>query len=277
MTSTRTPTRRRPSLKGRLVRPSGLPVRRLATIRGRFRAAGSPAARPPYGRPASASGRRGVGLNIDFKRGDGGAGKTDPCISTAMAPCPTCAPAAAGRGRHRQRQLPANLQRPLDVVDRRRCNASSRVPGGNGGSLVQLTTSGGFESLAYQTGRDYVVEIVPRAGQKAVGARAVGAVPASAVAAAQKIATKPAATAADRSFSFQDVPVRTVLQLIAEESNLNIVASPTRCRTASLRLVNVPWDQALDIVLRAKGLTNGAMARVVCRASARTRQVRAGQ
>jgi type IV pilus assembly protein PilQ len=48
--------------------------------------------------------------------------------------------------------------------------------------------------------------------------------------------------------------VRTVLQLIAEESNLNIVASDTVQGNVTLRLVNVPWDQALDIVLRAKGL-----------------------
>ena len=56
------------------------------------------------------------------------------------------------------------------------------------------------------------------------------------------------------TFNFQDVPVRTVLQLIAEESNLNVVASDTVQGNVTLRLVNVPWDQALDIVLRAKGL-----------------------
>jgi type IV pilus secretin (or competence protein) PilQ len=50
------------------------------------------------------------------------------------------------------------------------------------------------------------------------------------------------------------VPVRTVLQLIAEESNLNLVASDTVTGNVTLRLINVPWDQALDIVLRAKGL-----------------------
>jgi Type II secretory pathway, component HofQ len=56
------------------------------------------------------------------------------------------------------------------------------------------------------------------------------------------------------TFNFQDVPVRTVLQLIAEESNLNVVASDTVQGNVTLRLVNVPWDQAMDIVLRAKGL-----------------------
>jgi len=56
------------------------------------------------------------------------------------------------------------------------------------------------------------------------------------------------------TFNFQDVPVRTVLQLIAEESNLNLVASDSVQGNVTLRLTNVPWDQALDIVLRAKSL-----------------------
>jgi type IV pilus assembly protein PilQ len=56
------------------------------------------------------------------------------------------------------------------------------------------------------------------------------------------------------TFNFQDVPVRTVLQLIAEESNLNVVVADTVSGSVTLRLINVPWDQALEIVLRAKGL-----------------------
>ena len=50
------------------------------------------------------------------------------------------------------------------------------------------------------------------------------------------------------TFNFQDVPVRTVLQLIAEESNLNIVAADTVQGNVTLRLINVPWDQALAII-----------------------------
>jgi type IV pilus assembly protein PilQ len=56
------------------------------------------------------------------------------------------------------------------------------------------------------------------------------------------------------TFNFQDIPVRTVLQLIAEESGLNIVASDTTQGNVTLRLINVPWDQALDLVLQAKQL-----------------------
>lgn len=56
------------------------------------------------------------------------------------------------------------------------------------------------------------------------------------------------------TFNFQDVPVRTVLQLIAEEANLNIVAADSVDGTVTLKLDAVPWDQALDTVLRAKSL-----------------------
>ena len=65
------------------------------------------------------------------------------------------------------------------------------------------------------------------------------------------------------TFNFQDVPVRTVLQLIAEESGLNIVASDTVQGNVTLRLVNVPWDQALDVVLQAKGLDKRRSGNVV--------------
>src|SRR5690606_24994753 len=109
-----------------------------------------------------------------------------------------------------------------------------------------------FESLAYQSGREYVVEIVPRAAP--ASGRAVGASNPAAVASTAQASAPRAYTGRPVTFNFQDVPVRTVLQLIAEESNLNIVASDTVQGNVTLRLINVPWDQALDIVLQARQL-----------------------
>ncbi len=146
-------------------------------------------------------------------------------------------------------RLPAELQRPLNVTDF--ATPVQRVevkPSGSGSQLV-LSTKGAFDSLAYQTGNEYVVEITPRKGQPAVG----GVSPAAVTQAAAQIAAR-GYSGRPVTFNFQDVPVRTVLQLIAEESNLNIVASDTVQGNVTLRLMNVPWDQALDIVLRAKGL-----------------------
>jgi len=146
--------------------------------------------------------------------------------------------------------MPASLQKPMNVIDF--ATPVQRIDAhavGKGSQLV-LDTKGAVESLAYQTEDQYVVEISPRTGKLAVGA-ASNQVAGSAqlgVAAVKPYSGKPV------TFNFQDVPVRTVLQLIAEESNLNIVASDTVQGSVTLRLVNVPWDQALDIVLRAKGL-----------------------
>ncbi|MFT3669401.1 MAG: type IV pilus secretin PilQ family protein [Pseudoxanthomonas sp.] len=195
--------------------------------------------------------------NIDFRRGEDGAGRLIVKFDGQGA-----APDLRNQGDSvvvdvGNARLPASLQRPLNVVDFatpvQRVEAQSKA----GGTQLVLSTRGDFESLAYQSGNEYVVEIVPRSGQKAMGDAntTAGASSASIVAAAQKVATE-ARRYSGRpvTFNFQDVPVRTVLQLIAEESNLNIVASDTVQGNVTLRLVNVPWDQALDIVLRAKGL-----------------------
>ena len=150
--------------------------------------------------------------------------------------------------------LPAALQRPLNVVDF--ATPVRRVEAHNAGKGAQLvlSTEGAFESMAYQTGNEYVVEIVPRAAQAAMGASAPAAVAASSAKVATTATGARAYSGRPVTFNFQDVPVRTVLQLIAEESNLNIVASDTVQGNVTLRLVNVPWDQAMDIVLQSKGL-----------------------
>ncbi|MEI2795660.1 type IV pilus secretin PilQ family protein [Pseudoxanthomonas sp. F11] len=246
------------------------PSRRLATLRvcslglaiGLLAAASAAGATPPGQQapasPVAATATQGVSVsNIDFRRGEDGAGRLIVRFDGQGA-----TPDLRNQGDTvvvdvGNATLPASLQRPLNVVDFatpvQRVEAQSRA----GGTQLVLSTRGDFESLAYQSGNEYVVEIVPRAGQKAVGgANATAGTSSSAVvAAAQKIATE-ARRYSGRpvTFNFQDVPVRTVLQLIAEESNLNIVASDTVQGNVTLRLVNVPWDQALDIVLRAKGL-----------------------
>ncbi|HEX2082277.1 MAG TPA: type IV pilus secretin PilQ family protein, partial [Xanthomonadaceae bacterium] len=132
---------------------------------------------------------------------------------------------------------------------------------GNGARLV-LSTKGPFESMAYQTGRDYVVEIVPRAAD-AAPARAVGSTAAGVAATGQIGVTPKTYTGKRLTFNFQDVSVRSVLQIIADEADLNIVAADTVQGNVTLRLFDVPWDQALDIVLQAKGLDKRRSGNVV--------------
>ncbi len=236
------------------------PIRRHALVRvcalGVALAAvcGSSFAAQPMAAGGSATGTQQVAsavavTKIDFKRGEDGSGRLILQFDGQGA-----SPDLRNQGNSvvvdvGNATLPAELQRPLNVVDFatpvQRIDAK---PSGQGAQLV-LSTNGPFESLAYQAGNEYVVEIAPRQEASATGAVTAKTVAqAAATVAARGYSGRPV------TFNFQDVPVRTVLQLIAEESNLNVVASDTVQGNVTLRLVNVPWDQALDIVLRAKGL-----------------------
>lgn len=205
---------------------------------------------------------------IDFKRGDGGAGKLVLRFDGEGA-----APDLRTEGgtvivNVGNASLPASLQKPLNVTDFATPVQRIDANQGSKGTQIVLSTQGAFEPLAYQTGRDYIVEIVPRA--EAAPGRAVGGAAANTVAATGQTAVQAAAQGDTRAyrgrpvtFNFQDVPVRTVLQLIAELSDLNIVASDSVTGNVTLRLINVPWDQALDIVLQAKSLDKRRSGNVV--------------
>jgi type IV pilus assembly protein PilQ len=185
--------------------------------------------------------------NIDFKRGDGGSGRLSLRFSGQGA-----IPDLRNEGSRviidvGNAKLPASLAKPLNVADFATPEQRIDARADGAGTKLVLATNGNFESMAYQSGNEYVVEIVPRAAAaKSAGNANVGATASNAP--VRVYSGRPV------TFNFQDVPVRTVLQLIAEESNLNVVASDTVSGNVTLRLINVPWDQALDIVLRAKGL-----------------------
>lgn len=201
---------------------------------------------------------------IDFKRGEGGSGKLVLRFSGTGA-----APDLRNNGSSvvvdiGNAQLPAALQRPINVSDFATPVQRIEARATSSGAQLVLGTQGAFESMAYQSGNDYIVEIVPRASTAGVAkaktsAPAMGATAMGATSSASTVrySGKPV------TFNFQDVPVRTVLQLIAEESNLNIVAADTVQGNVTLRLINVPWDQALDIVLQAKSLDKRRSGNVV--------------
>jgi type IV pilus assembly protein PilQ len=236
---------------------SALPVTLVAAGMGQAAtgALADPAKRTPDAVSVSA---------IDFKRGDGGSGKLILRFSGDGA-----APDLRNMGSSvvvdiGNAQLPAALQRPINVVDFATPVQRIDARATSSGAQLVLGTTGMVESMAYQRGNEYIVEIVPRAAAPAV-AKAQGKSPAAVGAvsgtgssdAAVRYSGKPV------TFNFQDVPVRTVLQLIADDSNLNIVAADTVQGNVTLRLVNVPWDQALDLVLQAKSLDKRRSGNVV--------------
>ena len=199
---------------------------------------------------------------VDFKRGDGGAGKlilrfdgdgANPDLRTQGSNVIVNIGNAT---------LPAALQRPLNVTDF--ATPVQRIDARQGGEGAQLVLSaqGNFESMAYQTGRDYVVEIVPRTST--APDRAVGASSPEAVASTSQASAARTYSGRPVTFNFQDVPVRTVLQLIAEESNLNIVASDTVTGNVTLRATEFLFglsyhlrapDGGLSVFLEPSGYT----------------------
>ena len=121
-------------------------------------------------------------------------------------------------------------------ISARRSPASMSPAAGNGARIV-INAKGDYEQLAYQSDDQYVVEIQPK--RKA---------------ATRRRTTSRVYTGEQLTLNFQDIDTRAVLQLLADASGQNIVVSDTVNGSVTLRLQNVPWDQALDIVLRTKGL-----------------------
>jgi len=177
--------------------------------------------------------------NVDFRRGNNGEGRVIVSFS---------GPGAAANLRREGTKvvvdlsnatLPPNLAQRLDVLDFATPVQSIETrPHGTSGVRVEIDAKPPFEQLAYQTGNEYVVEIAPKKDdQRLKGKNA-----------------EPEYSGSRVTFNFQDIPTRSVLQLIADVSDLNIVVADSVQGNVTLRLINVPWDQALDIVLQAKGL-----------------------
>ena len=187
--------------------------------------------------------------NIDFRRGENGAGRVILRFNGDGAAADMRNEGSKVVVDVANASIPENLRRRLDVTDFA-TPVQSLEPDSNAGTTrLVINTNGAFDSMAYQTGNEYVIEVTPKRAAviaSAPAARAAGAVAGEAPAQGY--------TGRAVTFNFQDVPVRTVLQLIAEESNLNVVASDTVQGNVTLRLINVPWDQAMEIVLRAKQL-----------------------
>jgi len=185
---------------------------------------------------------------IDFNRGDNGSGRLSVRFSGIGA-----VPDLRSQGSRvvidlDNVTLPTQWSRPLNVANFN--TPVQRVearPSARGAQLV-LSTNREFDTRAYQTDDEYVVEVEPKSQDPNAAPSA-----ASVARAANTVAQR-GYTGTPITFNFQDVPVRTVLQLIAEESKLNLVAADNVGGNVTLRLDNVPWDQALDIVLRSKGL-----------------------
>jgi type IV pilus assembly protein PilQ len=187
------------------------------------------------GGSAAASGSREL-RSIDFRRSADGAGRvvvklSDPHIRINLHQVGNQIVADfADAG------VPATLLRRYDATDFGTPVSSFDVTRNGNGARIAITAGGDFEQLAYQSDDQYVIEVSPH--HKAANAPE----------------DKPVYTGERLTLNFQDIETRAVLQLLADASGQNIVVSDSVNGNVTLRLQNVPWDQALDIVLRTKGL-----------------------
>ena len=201
---------------------------------------GGSAARVSAGAAPSVAPSGGGGVrelrSIDFRRGTDGAGRvivklSDPHIHVNLHQVGNQVVVDFSDA-----SVPANLTRRYDATDYGTPISGFDVTRVGNGSRIAITASGDYEQLAYQSDDQYVVEVAPR--------RKVANAPEE----------RPVYTGERLTLNFQDIETRAVLQLLADASGQNIVVSDSVTGNVTLRLQNVPWDQALDIVLRTKGL-----------------------
>ncbi len=177
--------------------------------------------------------------NIDFRRGTDGQGKVEIDVSD-----PSVVVDMRQEGKNivldlLNTRLPAKLARTLDVTDF--ATPVTQIvtrPAGRNTRMV-ISTKGDFEHLAYQSDNTYTVEF--RALSRAEKEK--------------KRREHKVYEGQRLSLNFQDIEVRSVLQLLADFTGLNMVVSDTVTGRITLRLKNVPWDQAMDIILKTKGLS----------------------
>ena len=172
---------------------------------------------------------------IDFRRGADGTGRVIVQLTDPRTPVNVRQEGNQVVVDFAGTLMPKNLMRRYDVMDFATPVQSVDAIRVEGSSRLVITAQGDFEQLAYQSDNQYTVEIKPSLKRAAAD-------------------EKKEYTGERLTLNFQDIDVRSVLQLLADTSGQNIVVSDSVTGNLTLRLQNVPWDQALDIVLRTKGL-----------------------
>lgn len=190
-------------------------------------------------RSYAAPGSRAIS-SIDFRRTRDGGGRVVIRLTDPSTPVDIRQEGGRVVAIFKDTRLPAELMRRLDVrdfatpvttVDALRTNLDTRIV---------ISADGKYEQLAYQSDNEFTIEINPAADMTR---------------AESSLFSETKEYDGQRlTLNFQDIETRAVLQLLAETSGKNIVVSDTVQGSVTLRLRNVPWDQALDIVMTTKGL-----------------------
>ncbi len=185
--------------------------------------------------------------NIDFQRGEQGEGNVVITLSDASVSPDIQEQGGKIRLDFAKTQLPESLRVRLDVKDFATPVQFVSATGTGDKASILIEPVGQYDYLAYQTDNKLTLSVKPISQEDVE----------------RRNADRFAYTGEKLSLNFQDIDVRSVLQLIADFTDLNLVASDTVAGNITLRLQNVPWDQALDLVLKTKGLDKRKMGNVL--------------
>lgn len=195
--------------------------------------------------PRAASGAGKAVQAVDFRRGDQGDGQILVELSSGAIPIDVQQQGSRIVARFIGAKMPESLRRRLDVTDFATPVKliDSYSEAGNG--VMSIQPEGEFEYLAYQADNKLTISVKP-------------------VSKDEKRKRSDFTYSGEKlSLNFQDIEVRSVLQLIADFTSLNLVASDSVSGKITLRLQNVPWDQALDLILKTKGLDKRTIGNVM--------------
>ncbi|UTA48559.1 type IV pilus secretin PilQ family protein [Simiduia sp. 21SJ11W-1] len=175
--------------------------------------------------------------DVDFKRNAQGAGELMFTLSDPHLEVDVDETSGGVRVTFINTFLEQDLRRRLDVTDFATPVTQVNMDFDGRNTVVDVAAPGQFDYIAYQADSSYVISLKPLTKKELEEKNA-----------------RFAFVGDKLSLNFQDIEVRSVLQLIADFTELNLVASDTVSGRITLRLDNVPWDQALDLVLKTKGL-----------------------
>ena len=183
--------------------------------------------------------------DIDFRRGTAGEGRVVVDLSDTTTGIDIRTQGQNIVVEFLKTTMPDNLRRRLDVVDfATPVNSVSTFQQGDNVRMV-IEPRGQWEHNAYQSDTQFVVEVKPLAADPS------------------RVSQRGRYTGEKLSLNFQNVEVRAVLNVIADFTDLNIITSDTVTGNITLRLKDVPWDQALEIILQTRGLDSRRAGNVI--------------
>ena len=174
--------------------------------------------------------------DIDFRRGADGAGRVVVALASTQVGVDIRQQGQSLVVEFLRSSLPDTLRRRLDVADFG--TPVQSVATFQSGDRVRMVVEprGNWEHSAYQSDNQFVLEVRPLKPDP------------------NKLTQGPGFAGEKLSLNFQNIEVRALLQVIADFTNFNVVTSDTVTGSVTLRLKDVPWDQALDIIMQSKGL-----------------------